>query len=302
MRVLPISPRGYCHGVVSAMSTVNRCLEDPTVPRPIHILGMIVHNRFVVERFAAQGVVVLESAGASRLELLDRVDSGTVVVTAHGAGDDVYRKIAAKGLHLVDATCRDVRRTHDEVKARVASGAAVLFVGKAGHPETEGILAIPGVILVENLAQAQTLPLPAVPLFIANQTTFSIKDIVPIVAAIQARRPDAEVGAEVCDATRMRQEAVVRDAKEADLLLVVGDPHSNNTNNLVRIGREVARVPTERIETYADIDPAWLSGVATVAVTAGASTPTDVTAAVISYLRRYDECGIPDAGKNCGSR
>ncbi len=302
MRVLPISPRGYCHGVVSAIAMVNRCLADGSVPRPIHILGMIVHNRFVVERFAAQGVVVLESAGLSRLELLDRVESGTVVVTAHGVGDDVYRKIAAKGLHLVDATCQDVRRTHDEVKARVDQGDAVLFVGKAGHPETEGILAIPGVTLVEDLEQARTLDLPSRPLYIANQTTFSIKDIVPIVAAIRTRRPDAEIGAEVCDATRLRQEAVARDAKGADLLIVVGDPHSNNTNNLVRIGREVAGIPTERVETYADIDPAWLSGVATVAVTAGASTPTDVTAAVISYLRHYDECGVPDAGKSFGSR
>ncbi|MDP3130107.1 MAG: 4-hydroxy-3-methylbut-2-enyl diphosphate reductase [Bacillota bacterium] len=302
MRVLPITPRGYCHGVVSAISVVNQCLADMSVPRPIHLLGMIVHNRFVVERFAAQGVIVLDSFQKSRLQLLDGISSGTVVVTAHGVGDDVYAKITAKKLHLVDATCRDVRRTHDEIKERIARGDAVLFVGKQGHPETEGVLAIPGVLLIENLDQARTLPFPAAPLFIANQTTFSIKDIVPIVEAIQKRRPDAESGAEICDATRRRQEAVASDAVGVDLLLVVGDPHSNNTNNLVRIGRDVAGVHTERIESSADIEPAWLEGIASVAVTSGASTPTDVTAAVIAFLRHYDECGVPDIGKSCDSR
>lgn len=294
MRVLPITPRGYCHGVVSAIAEVNRCLADPSIPRPIHLLGMIVHNRFVVERFAAQGVIALVATGKTRLELLDSVASGTVVVTAHGVGDDVYAKIREKGLHLVDATCGDVRRNHAEIGRRVAAGYRVLFVGKNGHPETEGILSQKGVTLVESVLQAETLPLPEGPLFVASQTTFSIRDIVPIVEALRMRRPDLVVGDEICDATRLRQEAVAAMAGQADLILVVGDPHSNNTNNLVRIGREAAGIRTERVESASAIDPSWLEGVRTVAVTAGASTPTDATAAVIAYLRHVDECGLSD--------
>ncbi|MFA5006424.1 MAG: 4-hydroxy-3-methylbut-2-enyl diphosphate reductase [Candidatus Izemoplasmatales bacterium] len=294
MRVLPITPRGYCHGVVNAIAEVNRCLADPTIPRPIHILGMIVHNRHVVERFAAQGVVALVGGGKTRLELLDGVTAGTVVVTAHGVGEDVYARIREKGLHLVDATCGDVRRNHAEITERVATGHRVLFVGKAGHPETEGVLSIKGVTLVESAAQAAVVPLGDGPVFIASQTTFSTRDIVPIVDAIRDRRPDAVVGDEICDATRLRQEAVAAVRGQADLIIVVGDPHSNNTHNLVRIGREVALIPTERVESVDGIDPAWLVGVRTVAVTAGASTPTDVTAAVIAFLRHYDECGVPD--------
>lgn len=294
MRVLPITPRGYCHGVVGAIAAVNRCLSDPAIPRPIHLLGMIVHNRHVVERFAAQGVVALVGGGKTRLELLDGVQTGTVVVTAHGVGDDVYAKIRERGLFLVDATCGDVRKNHEEIKERVENGYRVVFVGKAGHPETEGVLSIKGVVLVESVAQAAIVPLGDGPVFVASQTTFSTRDIVAIVDAIMDRRPDAVVGDEICDATRLRQEAVAAVKGLADLIIVVGDPHSNNTNNLVRIGREVASIPTERVESVDGIDPAWLSGVRTVAVTAGASTPTDVTSAVIAYLRRYDECGVPD--------
>jgi len=292
MKVVPISPRGYCHGVVAAIAAVHRCLADPNVPRPIHILGMIVHNRFVVERFAEQGILTVDDPGCTRLELLDRIETGTVIVTAHGVGEDVYAKIRAKGLHLVDATCGDVRRTHAEIAARRAAGYAVLYVGRAGHPETDGILSMSGVTLVENVLQAASVPLPEGLIFVTNQTTFSIRDIVPIVETISRRRPDAVVGEEICDATRRRQEAVAAFAADADLLLVVGDPHSNNTQNLVRVGREGARVPTERIESAADIDPVWLKGVKTVAVTSGASTPTDVTAAVIAFLRAYEECGV----------
>jgi 4-hydroxy-3-methylbut-2-enyl diphosphate reductase len=287
MRVLLISPRGYCHGVVAAVSAVERCLSDPTTPRPIHILGMIVHNRFVVDRFTSRGVITLDGEGLSREALLDRVRTGTVVVTAHGVGNDVYEAIRAKGLHLVDATCGDVRRTHAAIDARIEAGDAVVYIGKAGHPETEGVLSRPGVILIENVHDAMTVVLPDRPLFVTNQTTFSIRDIIPIIEAIRRRRPDADVGEEICDATRKRQEAVARDAVQADLLLVVGDPRSNNTANLVRIGRDVARVRTERIASAAEIDPSWLDGVDTVAVTSGASTPTDVTAEVVAFLEDF---------------
>lgn len=294
MRVVPISPRGYCHGVVSALAAVERALSDPTIPRPIHVLGMIVHNRFIVERYSARGVVTLEGEGLTRLELLDRVTSGTVIVTAHGVGEDVYAALRAKGLHLVDATCEDVRKTHRTIATHRAEGMTVVYVGKAGHPETEGVVSQQGVILVETVAEAASVSLPEGPLFIANQTTFSTRDIVPIVATLLRRRPDAIVGDEICDATRRRQEAVATDAVGADLLLVVGDAHSNNTANLVHIGSDVAKVPTRRIESVDDIEPEWLRGVKTVAVTSGASTPTDVTAAVIAFLRQYEECGVRD--------
>jgi len=285
MRVIAINPRGYCHGVVAAVDIVTRCLEDPTTPRPIYILGMIVHNRFVVDRFTARGAITLDEPGKTRLELLDRITTGTVIVTAHGASEDVYAKIREKGLHLIDATCRDVRKTHAEIRQRRQDGYAILFIGKAGHPETEAVLASGGVQLVENVADAASLRLENLKIFVANQTTFGIRDILPILDAIRVNHPQAVIGDEICASTRMRQEAVLASVKEADFLVVVGDPHSNNTANLARIGQKTAGIPTRIVESAADIDAAWFIDIGCVAVSSGASTPTDVTAQVIERLR-----------------
>ncbi len=297
MTVIPINPRGYCHGVVTAVEAVNRCLEDPSTPRPIYILGMIVHNRFVVDRFTARGAITLDEPGKTRLELLDAIDTGTVVVTAHGASAAVFEKIREKKLHLVDATCHDVRRTHAEIARHRQEGYAILFIGKAGHPETEAVLAAGDVLLVENVAVAASLHLENPKIFVANQTTFGNPRHPPIREAIRAKQPQAVFGDEICAATRMRQEAVLAAAQTADLLIVVGDPHSNNTANLARIGRETAGIPTRMVESASDIDPSWLSGIDRVAVTAGASTPADVTALVIARLRSLSPAKPDDAEK-----
>ncbi|MFH0992803.1 MAG: 4-hydroxy-3-methylbut-2-enyl diphosphate reductase [bacterium] len=297
MRVIAIQPRGYCHGVVAAVAAVNRCLDDPTIPRPIYILGMIVHNRFVVERFTARGAITLDEPGKTRRELLDRISSGTVIVTAHGVSADVFTQIRSKGLFLVDATCQDVLKTHAEIQRHRQAGYDIFFIGKAGHPETEAVLASGGVRLIEDIASAMALPQSDAKVFVANQTTFGIRDILPIISAIRDKYPQAVIGDEICAATRKRQEAVLAAAKEADFLIVVGDPHSNNTANLARIGRESAGLPTKMIESVDDLDPSWFTGVACVAVTAGASTPTDVTVAVIDRLQNFQPAKTSDPEK-----
>ena len=82
MRVIKISPRGYCYGVVDAIQMAKRVARDAAVPRPIYVLGQIVHNRHVVEDLAHHGIISLD--GPDRLALLDQVQAGTVVFTAHG--------------------------------------------------------------------------------------------------------------------------------------------------------------------------------------------------------------------------
>ena len=139
MEIIKVVPRGYCQGVVRAIQTAEKTARENS-GQPIHMLGMIVHNRFVVEACEKLGIHCLEARGKTRLELLDEIDHGTVIFTAHGVSDAVYEKAAAKGLHIVDATCPDVRKTHDLIRDHVAHG-DVLYIGKKNHPEAEGALA-----------------------------------------------------------------------------------------------------------------------------------------------------------------
>ncbi|EJL30413.1 4-hydroxy-3-methylbut-2-enyl diphosphate reductase [Brevibacillus sp. BC25] len=289
MEVIKISPRGYCYGVVDAMVLALRTAQNFDLPRPIHILGMIVHNAHVVEAFEKQGIKTLD--GEDRLALLDQIHEGTVIFTAHGVSPEVRKKARDKGLTVVDATCPDVTKTHDLIREKVAEGYHVLYIGKKGHPEPEGAMGIAPdhVHLVQKLEELNALDLPTDKLIVTNQTTMSQWDVKHLMDAILQRFPGVEVHNEICLATQVRQEAVAGQVGETDLCIVVGDPRSNNSNRLAQVSEEIANVPSYRIADLSELDIEWLRGKKNVAVTSGASTPTPLTKEVISFLEQFDE-------------
>jgi 4-hydroxy-3-methylbut-2-en-1-yl diphosphate reductase len=291
MDVIRITPRGYCYGVVDAMEIARKAAKDPTLPRPIYIIGLIVHNRFAVEELANLGVVTLD--GLNRAAILEQVTEGTVIFTAHGVSPLVKQRAAERGLHVLDATCPDVTKTHDLVTGLVAQGYQIIYIGKKGHPEPEGVIgeAPEAVHLVETAADLDALPervRTADKLAVTNQTTLSQWDTKRLIAEIARRYPHVEVYNEICMATQLRQEAVARMAKGADLTIVVGDPRSNNTERLVQVAEELAHSPAVRIESLADLKPELLEGKRRVAITAGASTPSQLTRQVIQFV---ESCG-----------
>ena len=290
MEVIKISPRGYCYGVVDALQLVRQTAKDPTVPRPIYIIGQIVHNRHAIAELTNQGVVTLD--GADRASILEQVTEGTVIFTAHGVSPLVKRRARERGLHCIDATCPDVTITHDLVHDLVAKGYYILYIGKKGHPEPEGVLGeVPGhIALIETEADVDALELTAeqqAKLAVTTQTTLSQWDTRRVIEYLKVRYPQVEVHIDICAATQTRQEAVAAQARGADLTVVVGDPRSNNTNRLVQVSEELAGVPAVRIEDLSQLKPEWLNGKKRVAVTAGASTPSQLTREVIRYLEQY---------------
>jgi 4-hydroxy-3-methylbut-2-enyl diphosphate reductase len=289
LEVIKITPRGYCYGVVDAMVLAKQAAEDKSLPRPIHILGMIVHNRHVVEAFEREGIITLD--GVNRLELLEQIKEGTVIFTAHGVSPEVKRRARERGLHVIDATCPDVTRTHDLIREKVAEGYDIVYIGRKGHPEPEGAVGVAPdhVFLVENLEDIEQLSLQNEKIAVTNQTTMSQWDTAHLMDAVKRKYPQAEIYNEICLATQMRQQAVAEQAKGADLCIVVGDPRSNNSNRLAQVAEEIAGTPAHRVADVTEIRREWLRGVRKVAVTAGASTPTPITNEVIQYLEQYRE-------------
>ncbi|MGM9987881.1 MAG: 4-hydroxy-3-methylbut-2-enyl diphosphate reductase [Bacillaceae bacterium] len=289
MKVIKISPRGYCYGVVDAMVIARNAALDPTLPRPIYILGMIVHNKHVTDAFEKDGIITLD--GKSRMEILDQIDSGTVIFTAHGTSPEVKKRAVEKGLTTIDATCPDVTNTHSLIKEKEAQGYHVIYIGKKGHPEPEGAVGIaPHIVhLIENQQDLEQLTLPTDKIIVTNQTTMSQWDVQELMKKVQEKFPTAEVHSEICLATQQRQEAVAEQAQEADLTIVVGDPKSNNSNRLAQVSKEIAGTNAYRISDISEIQLEWLKGINTVAVTSGASTPTPITREVIAFLEQYDE-------------
>jgi 4-hydroxy-3-methylbut-2-enyl diphosphate reductase len=298
MDVIKISPRGYCYGVVDALQIVRQAAKDSSLPRPLYIVGQIVHNRHAIDELTALGVITLD--GPDRASILEQVTEGTAIFTAHGVSPIVKQRARERGLHCIDATCPDVTVTHDLVRDLVASGYYILYIGKKGHPEPEGVLGeVPGHIsLVEDESDVDALALASEQerkIAISTQTTLSQWDTRRVIDYIRQRYPQAEVHVDICKATQTRQEAVVAQAKGADLTIVVGDPRSNNTNRLVQVSEELAGVPAVRIEDLSQLKTECLRGKQRVAVTAGASTPSQLTREVIRFLEAYNE---PDKEAN----
>ncbi|QRN92505.1 4-hydroxy-3-methylbut-2-enyl diphosphate reductase [Mammaliicoccus sciuri] len=290
MEIIKITPRGYCYGVVDAMVIARNASLDKSLPRPIYILGMIVHNKHVTDAFESDGIITLD--GPNRLKILEQIDEGTVIFTAHGVSPEVKRRAKEKGLVCIDATCPDVDNTHQLIRDVKSNGYHVIYIGKKGHPEPEGAVGLaPDIVhLVQTLDDIDALPeaLMNQKLIVTNQTTMSQWDVKHLIDELKVKYPHIEVHEEICLATQVRQEAVATQADQADLLIVVGDPKSNNSNRLAQVSKEIAHTNAYRIADLSELKLEWLQDIESVAVTAGASTPTPIVKEVIDYIKNYD--------------
>ena len=284
MEVKRVVPSGYCKGVVNAIKLAKETRKQNPEEK-ICILGMLVHNSYVSDELASLGIVTLDDTFKSKDELLDEVDEGIIIFTAHGISEAIKNKAAAKGLRYVDATCVDVLKTQNIIKQRLNEGYEIIYFGKRKHPEAEAVLSISdGIHLVCNREEIENLHLKNRKLFLTNQTTMSTLELKDLIDEVLKLYPDTIVQEEICNATSSRQEAICR-LHDCDLLYVVGDSKSNNTNKLVDIAKKQGIRKVLLIHSYRDIDKKDLDDVNKVYVTAGASTPPLLIDEVITYLK-----------------
>jgi 4-hydroxy-3-methylbut-2-enyl diphosphate reductase len=279
IKVLLAQPRGFCAGVIRAIDIVDRALDK--VGAPVFVRHEIVHNRHVVETLRAKGAVFVE-------ELSDVPDGAVTVFSAHGVAREVEQAAAARDLPVIDATCPLVTKVHVQGRKYVRKGRVLVLIGHAGHPEVEGTLGqIDGEVhLVGTPEEVAGLPIAAdAPVSYITQTTLAVDDTRAIIAALRARFADV-IGpdtADICYATQNRQAAVRDLCARADLLLVVGSSKSSNSRRLREIGEEMGK-PSYLLDDGSELEPAWLDGVATVGLTAGASAPEELVQSVITAI------------------
>jgi 4-hydroxy-3-methylbut-2-enyl diphosphate reductase len=281
LNVVLAQPRGFCAGVVRAIDIVERALKK--YGPPVYVRHEIVHNKYVVESLKAKGARFVENVA-------EIPDGAVAIFSAHGVSKGVEREASDRNLPVIDATCPLVTKVHNQGKRYVGQGRTVILIGHAGHPEVEGTMGqIPGtVVLVQTVADVEKLDLPTdAPVAYDTQTTLSVDDTRDIIAALTRRFSDIQGPdtRDICYATQNRQSAVRDLCKVADLLLVVGATNSSNSNRLREIGAEVG-IPSYLIADGGELDPAWLNGVGTVGITAGASAPEVLVNDVIDALRR----------------
>jgi 4-hydroxy-3-methylbut-2-en-1-yl diphosphate reductase len=267
--LLIAAPRGFCAGVDRAIRIVELAIEKHGAP--VYVRHEIVHNKFVVDTLKAQGAVFVED--------LDEVPDGApVVFSAHGVPKSVPADAQARGLDYLDATCPLVSKVHRQAERLVAAGRHILFVGHAGHPEVIGTFGqVPEgtITLIETVEDAEALH-AANPenLAFLTQTTLSVDDTAAVMAVLLRRFPTivAPKADDICYATSNRQAAVKAIAASCDAVLVIGAPNSSNSLRLVEVA-EREGVRAALIQRATDLDWAFLAGVGTLGITAGASAP-----------------------------
>lgn len=280
MRVLLASPRGFCAGVDRAIEIVEQALAR--YGPPVYVRHEIVHNRHVVDALRAKGAIFVDEP--------DEAPSGALMIfSAHGVSPAVREAAARRGLRTLDATCPLVTKVHKEAQRFAREPREIVLVGHAGHVEVEGTLgqAPEHMHLVETVIDVEKLEVrdPS-RLAVLTQTTLSVDDTREVLEALRRRFPQIVLPRrdDICYATQNRQNAVRELTHEVDLVLVVGAPSSSNSNRLVELA-SARGIPAYLVESAGDIDPAWLAGVRTVGVTAGASAPEVLVERVIERLR-----------------
>jgi 4-hydroxy-3-methylbut-2-en-1-yl diphosphate reductase len=277
--LLLLKPRGFCAGVVRAIDIVRIALE--AFGPPIYVRKEIVHNRFVVEELQAKGAIFVDS--------VDEVPNGErVIYSAHGVSPEVRDSSRTRGLRVIDATCPLVTKVHVEAVKFAKEGYSLILIGHRDHDEVIGTLGEAPLVtqVVGSPEQVESLTLPD-PNRVAylTQTTLSLDETKDIIAALRRKFPNIQGPAaqDICYATENRQVAVKQVASDADLLLVVGSDNSSNSNRLVEVARNLG-TSSHLIDSFRNIQPEWLEGVKTIALTAGASAPECLVEEVVKFL------------------
>jgi 4-hydroxy-3-methylbut-2-enyl diphosphate reductase len=285
MDIFLANPRGFCAGVDRAISIVSRALElyEP----PIYVRHEVVHNKFVVDGLRRSGAVFVDE--------LDEVPDGNIVIfSAHGVSQAVRENAKQRGLKVFDATCPLVTKVHMEVTRASRKGVECILIGHAGHPEVEGTMGQydnpeGGIYLVESVDDVAKLQVKnPTELCFSSQTTLSVDDTADVIDALRQKFPEIEGPRkdDICYATQNRQDAVRELAAKAELLLVVGAKNSSNSNRLRELAEKMG-CRAHLIDTAADIQQDWLTGVNAVGVTAGASAPEVLVQQVVQQLTAW---------------
>ncbi len=279
-RVLLAEPRGFCAGVemaIKALAWMVRSFEPP-----IYCYHEIVHNKIVVERFERQGVIFVDD--------IDEVPEGRpIMLSAHGSAPEVVAAARQRGSFVVDSVCPLVTKVHHEVKVRAGKGFRIVYVGHEGHEEAVGTMAVApdAISRVESVAEVDLLPEFDEPVALLAQTTLSHRDWEGVAFRVQERFPDVWTPgrSDLCFATTNRQSSLLAIAARCDAIVVIGSSNSSNTRALEQLARKAGCDQVYRINVAEQL-PSDLSG--TIGVTAGASAPDELVAAVLERLAPAD--------------
>ena len=282
MKIRLARTAGFCMGVRRAVEMALDLQREARI-KPIVTYGPLIHN--------PQTLKLLNSKGISQVDSVDDIKDGTVIIRAHGISPQERSTLDSRGVTIIDATCPRVSQVQAFIRKHADRGDFCIIVGDADHPEVRGLVgfASSGALVVSG-SQLENL-VTSIPLHrnicVVAQTTQEPKTFNNVVSLLEACGARMKVYNTICNSTKKRQAEVDELARQADLVIVVGGKGSGNTQRLAKVASDHGK-PVMHIETDDELDPFDLTGIDTVAVTAGASTPNWQIRQVIEKLKQID--------------
>ncbi|HHW46290.1 MAG TPA: bifunctional 4-hydroxy-3-methylbut-2-enyl diphosphate reductase/30S ribosomal protein S1 [Clostridiales bacterium] len=283
---------GFCFGVNRAVEMVYKLLDEG---KNVCTLGPIIHNPQLVDELKSKGVKIIESpeqAGPDEI----------VVIRSHGVPEKTLNTARERGIEIADATCPYVKKIHRVVSEASREGRVVLIAGDPLHSEVIGIRGHCNgesyvfsdesslYDFIEQHPELQNMPITVV-----AQTTFNAQLWQNCQKILKKVYTNAVIFDTICNATSIRQEEAEQLAKQCDMMIIVGGKHSSNTAKL----KEVCERYCGRcihVETAAELRDVDFSGIQTVGVVAGASTPAGIIKEVLNTmsenLKPVDETNV----------
>ncbi len=281
MEVIVAKTAGFCFGVKRAVDTVYSEIEKGG---KIYTFGPIIHNSEVIEDLRKKGVVVIED-----IREVGEDDEGTIIIRSHGVSKEIFESLGKTKLKVVDATCPFVKKIHRIVEADSAQNKQIVIIGNRDHPEVSAITGwcAPNVrvTVIENEDEANDFCTDDnAEITVVSQTTFRLGKFKELVEILRKKGYNVDVVNTICNATSERQEEARLIASEVDMMIVVGDSKSSNTQKLYEICSHECKC-TLYVQTKDDLQYDPIGSLRRVGITAGASTPKKIIEEVQNYVR-----------------
>ena len=290
MKITIIEPKSYCAGVTNAINIALKAKQDyPS--KNIYILGKLVHNQLVINYLNEHGIKTLYDPKKTYEQLIQTVPSQSILIfTAHGHDKKLDDMALQRSIMIMDTTCPKVKHNLDLIENELKNNHQVIYIGHKSHPETEAALSLDKNVLLYDVkfgfdfhAVNDQSPL------VINQTTLNIIDIKKNFEDIQRHVPNARILEEICNTTRLRQEAVIALPDDVDLIIVVGDIFSSNTKRLYEIATmSHPDAISVMVSELHELNLSLLKEKKHVAIASGASTPLFAIEEIVNYLENLD--------------
>ena len=282
MEIIRAKHMGFCFGVLEAINVCNSLVEEKGRK---YILGMLVHNKQVVEDMQRKGFKLVTED--ELLEDMDELKEGDIVVIrAHGTSKSIHEKLKERKVKVFDATCIFVNKIRQEIEIANENGYSILFMGDKNHPEVKGIISFADDIQIfESFEEAKKLKIDIDKTYLlSTQTTLNKKKFEEIKKYFKENYKNVVIFDKICGATAVRQKAVEDLATKVEVMIIVGDTKSSNTKKLYEISKKL-NDNSYLVENEEQLDLTIFRDKKVVGITAGASTPEETIMNIEKKIR-----------------